>query len=321
MVQVFSTKKDVPSMYPFLLPTENGVGARKYYYYQPIEYSISADGKTWESCFDVPELEGVYCYRAPDVQPANYTDNLKKVGLQDGSRLLSTSYSTREMKMEMYFDGINESDAMLAYDALQRFLVSRNAYWICFANWAQRMYYVRAKLAAPTFHGAKAWTCEITFTDLLGLSRSIGTSLDYEDTNGFGNKTTVDELKYTFTTNSFKVNNLSDTIIDPERRGHPFKLTLDGSSSGKLKITNKTTGDSISRTGTVNTSKDGDKTEDNSSFNGQFVVDGVRLLLNGKSDQMQCDDGALTLQSGINEFQIDNFSGKITFDFPFWWLS
>lgn len=321
MVQVFSTKKDVPSMYPFLLPTENGVGARKYYYYQPIEYSISADGKTWESCFDVPELEGVYCYRAPDVQPANYTDNLKKIGLQDGSRLLSTSYSTREMKMEMYFDGINESDAMLAYDALQRFLVSRNAYWICFANWAQRMYYVRAKLAAPTFHGAKAWTCEITFTDLLGLSRSIGTSLDYEDTNGFGNKTTVDELKYTFTTNSFKVNNLSDTIIDPERRGHPFKLTLDGSSSGKLKITNKTTGDSISRTGTVNTSKDGDKTEDNSSFNGQFVVDGVRLLLNGKSDQMQCDDGALTLQSGINEFQIDNFSGKITFDFPFWWLS
>lgn len=308
-------------MYPFLLPTENGVGARKYYYYQPIEYSISADGKTWESCFDVPELEGVYCYRAPDVQPANYTDNLKKVGLQDGSRLLSTSYSTREMKMEMYFDGINESDAMLAYDALQRFLVSRNAYWICFANWAQRMYYVRAKLAAPTFHGAKAWTCEITFTDLLGLSRSIGTSLDYEDTNGFGNKTTVDELKYTFTTNSFKVNNLSDTIIDPERRGHPFKLTLDGSSSGKLKITNKTTGDSISRTGTVNTSKDGDKTEDNSSFNGQFVVDGVRLLLNGKSDQMQCDDGALTLQPGSNEFQIDNFSGKITFDFPFWWLS
>ena len=52
MVQVFSTKKDVPSMYPFLLPTENGVGARKYYHYQPIEYSISADGKTWDSCFD-----------------------------------------------------------------------------------------------------------------------------------------------------------------------------------------------------------------------------------------------------------------------------
>lgn len=302
-------------------PREVGIGAKKYLPFDPIEFSISKDGQEWTSCFDIPDLEGVYCYHAPDVQPANYTDNLKKVGLQDGSRLLSTSYSTREMKMEMYFDGINESDAMLAYDALQRFLVSRNAYWICFSNWAQRMYYVRAKLGSTNFYGAKAWTCEVTFTDLIGLSRSIGTSLDYEDTNGFGNKTTVDELKYTFTTNSFEVNNLSDTIIDPERRGHPFKLTLDGSSSGKLKITNKTTGDSISRQGTVNTSKDGDKTENNSAFNGQFVVDGVRLLLNGKSDQMQCDAGVLTLQPGINEFQIDNFSGKITFDFPFWWLS
>lgn len=313
MVQVFSGRKDKPRAY--------GYADMRSPVFTPIEFSISKNGKEWTSCFDIPDLDGVYCYRAPDVQPAVQADNLKKVGLQDGSRLLSTSYSTREMKMEMYFEGLNESDAMLAYDALQRFLVSRNAYWICFANWAQRMYYVRAKLAAPTFHGAKAWTCEVTFTDLLGLSRSIGTSLDYEDTNGFGNKTTVDELKYIFTTNSFKVNNLSDTIIDPERRGHPFKLTLDGSSSGKLKITNKTTGDSISRTGTVNTSKDGDKTEDNSSFNGQFVVDGVRPTLNGNSDQMQCDDGVLTLQPGVNEFQIDNFSGKVTFDFPFWWLS
>lgn len=312
-MQVFSKRNDKPRAY--------GYADMSSPVFTPIEFSISKDGQKWTSCFDIPDLDGVYCYRAPDVQPANYTDNLKKVGLQDGSRLLSTSYSTREMKMEMYFEGLNESDAMLAYDALQRFLVSRNAYWICFANWAQRMYYVRAKLAAPTFANEKIWTCEVTFTDLLGLSRSIGTSLDYEDTNGFGNKTTVDELKYTFTTNSFEVNNLSDTIIDPERRGHPFKLTLDGSSSGKLKITNKTTGDSISRTGTFVTDKDGTKTEGDSSFNGQFVVDGVRLLLNGKSDQMQCDAGVLTLQPGINEFQIDNFTGKVTFDFPFWWLS
>ena len=321
MIQLFSIRKDIPSAYPFLLPTEVGIGARKYYAYDPIEYAISSDGKSWTSCFDIPDLDGVYCYRAPDVQAANYTDNLKKVGLQDGSRLLSTSYSTREMKIEILCEGINESSVMLAYDALQRFLVSREPYWICFANWAQRMYYVRAKLSAPNFYSEKVWSCEVTFTDLIGLSRSIGTSLDYENTNGFGNKTTVDELKFTFSDNSFKVNNLSDTIIDPERRGHPFKLTLDGNSSGNMKITNKTTGEYISRVGTITTSKDGKKQQGNSSFNGKFVIDGVRITLNGKSDQMQCDDGVLTLQPGINEFQIDNFSGKVTFDFPFWWLS
>ena len=135
MVQVFSTKKDVPSMYPFLLPTENGVGARKYYHYQPIEYSISADGKTWDSCFDVPELEGVYCYRSPDVQPAVQTDNLKKIGLMDGQRLLSSSYDIRQITMQIVAkDNVDESDSLLAYDALQRFLVSREAYWICFSQ-------------------------------------------------------------------------------------------------------------------------------------------------------------------------------------------
>lgn len=313
MIQVFSKRQDKPHSY--------GYGEIDAPVFDPIEFAISPNGTDWTSCFDMPDMDGVYCTRAPDVQPAVMTDNLKKVGLQDGSRLLSTSYSTRELKMETYFDGIDEGDAMLAYDALQRFLVSRNAYWICFANWAQRMYYVRAKLAAPTFTNEKTWMCKVTFTDLLGLSRSIGTSLDYEDTNGFGNKTTVDALQYTFTTNSFKVNNLSDTIIDPERRGHPFKLILDGSSSGKLKITNKTTGDAITRTGKINTNKDGDKAEGNSGFNGKFVIDGVRPTLNGNSDQMQCDDGVLTLQPGVNEFQIDNFSGKVTFDFPFWWLS
>ncbi|KRL27317.1 hypothetical protein FD27_GL001071 [Limosilactobacillus frumenti DSM 13145] len=322
MIDVFSKSKSIKHAYPFLSPTSIGrESLDKYLPFEPIEFAISKDGKEWTSCFDIPDLDIVYCYRAPDVQPATYTDNLKKVGLQDGSRLLSTSYTTREMKMNIRIEGINESDAMLAYDALQRFLVSRNAYWICFSNWAQRMYYVRSKIAAPNFLSEKVIICEVTFTDLIGLSRSIGTSLDYEDTNGFGNKTTVDPLQYTFTENSFKVSNLSDTIIDPERRGHPFKVTLEGKSSGNMKITNKTTGDSVTRTGMLQTNKDGTKLAGNSSFNGKFVIDGVRATLNGKSDQMQCDDGVLTLQPGINDFQVDNFSGKITFDFPFWWLS
>ena len=45
MVQVFSTMKDKPSAYPFLLPSETGIGAKKYYDYQPIEFSISIESK------------------------------------------------------------------------------------------------------------------------------------------------------------------------------------------------------------------------------------------------------------------------------------
>ena len=306
MIQVFSTRTDKPHAY--------GFGDLHSPAFTPIEYAISNDGINWTSSFDDPNLDGAYCYKAPDVQPANPTDNLQKVGLMDGSRLLSTSYSTRELKMEIYFEGIDEGDGELAYDALQRFLISRDPYWICFANWPQRMYYVKAKLAAPAFSGDRHWTCEVTFTDLIGLSRSVGTTQD--PVYGFGNKLEA-KPQYTFTSNSFSIINHSDVMIDPERRGHPFKLTLQGSSSGNLKITNKTTGDVVERNGTST----GDKRTPSPAFNGTYVIDGVRPTLNGKSDEMETNGGVLTLQIGKNDFQIDNFSGTITFDYPDWWLS
>ena len=306
MIQVFSTRKDKPHAY--------GFGDLNSPAFTPIEYAISKDGVSWTSSFDDPNLDGAYCYKAPDVQPANPTDNLQKIGLMDGSRLLSTSYSTRELKMEILFDGLDEGDAELAYDALQRFLVSREPYWICFANWPQRMYYVKAKLAAPSFTSEHFWTCEVTFTDLIGLSRSVGTTQD--PILGFGNNM-KSKPQYTFKTNTFSIINHGDVMIDPERRGHPFKLTLQGSSSGNLKITNRTTGDIVERNGT----QEGDKRIPSPAFNGTYVIDGVRPTLNGKSDEMETNGGVLTLQIGENDFQIDNFSGTITFDYPDWWLS
>lgn len=303
MIQVFSTRTDKPHAY--------GYGDLHSPAFTPIEYAISKDGINWTSSFDDPNLDGAYCYKAPDVQPANPTDNLQKIGLMDGSRLLSTSYSTRELKMEIFFEGIDEGDAELAYDALQRFLISRDPYWICFANWPQRMYYVKAKLAAPTFAGDRHWTCEVTFTDLIGLSRSVGTTQD--PVIGFGNNLTK-PAQYTFNSGSFTVTNHSDVMIDPERRGHPFKLTLQGSSSGNMKITNKTTGDVFTRNLTY--TKDG-----TTAFNGTYVIDGVRPTLNGKSDDYYTNKGVITLQIGKNDFQIDNFSGTVTFDYPDWWLS
>lgn len=324
MVQVFSTKEK-PSAYPFLSPTKVGVGGKNYLDFEPIEFAISGDAKNWVSCFDVPDLEGVYCYRSPDVQPAVQTDNLKKVGLMDGQRLLSSSYDTRQIIMQVVAkNNIDESDSLLAYDALQRFLVSREAYWICFSQWPQRMYYVKAKLSVPTFT-ANSWTATVTFTDLIGLSRSVGTSLTYTQNVGFGNNLKNTKQEYTFTGNSFAVYNPSDVMIDPERRGHELKVIFEGQSSGGLKITNKTTGDSISRVGAYTTGSGGDKQatskEGQSPFNGTWEINGVRTTLNGKSDQMQTDNGVIRLQPGNNEIMVDNFSGKITFDFPFWWLS
>lgn len=309
MIEVFSKRTDKPRSYPFLKPSETGVGSRKYLSFNPIEFSTSTDGKTWTSYYDVKNLEGVYCYRAPDVPQAKRTDNVKKIGFQDGSRLMSTTFDSRQLKIELLFHGVDETDSLLAFESAQRFLVARDPYWIAFGNWQNRMYYGTATMGDPNYLSDRAWSCEVTFTDLMGLSRSIGTSLSStEDMWGVNDNipNNGDYPSYSFSSNSFSVYNLSDVLIDPERRGHPFKMTCKGSSGGNFKVTNKTTGDEIYK---------------KSAFNGTFVLNGVNPELDGTGCLLDTDCGIITLQIGKNDFEVENFTGTISFDFPMWWLS
>lgn len=318
MIQVFSTRKDRPRTYRY--------GELDQLTFDPIEIAISEDGKNWKSIFDVPDLEGVYCAKAPDVQPANLSTNYRRIAIQDGQRLLSSYYDQRDFTATFFTDSsYDEPDTLLGFDALQRFFVSRKAYWVCFANWPQRMYYVMAKLGKPTFYADRGWSTEVTFTDLIGLSRSVGTSKDYDNhVLGFGNNELMDRPQYTFSVNdkgTFTVYNPSDVLIDPERRGHDFILTCEGESKGKMKITNKSTGNEISRIGGSTINSSNKRTDGPSNFKGKWILDGVRTTLDGKSDTLQNDQGVITLQKGNNNFEIENFTGKVTIDFPFWWLS
>lgn len=302
-MQVFSTKTNKPHLYPFLRPHDDWHG---YVDFEPIEFSISNDGKTWHSIYDQPDLDGVLCYsHQPAV--ANQANEYKKLGLNDGQVLVSSSYDQRELKMNIHFVGMNENDMYLAMDALQQFLDTRSPIWICWEDWPQRMYYVKAKLGDPNYLSDQGWTCEVTLTDLIGLSRSVGTTGDNENmVKGFGNNLPVEAPTYSFTTNNFTVQNTSNILIDPERRGHPLTITFEGSSGGNMKITNKTTGDSFTY---------------KKAFNGKFVLDGVNPEVNGNDCLADTDYGVITLQIGKNEFQVDNFSGTVTFDFAMWWLS
>lgn len=309
MIQVFSKRQDKPVQYGFVdlggVPLPNEVD------YPTVEFSISPDGVNWTSAYDVKNMKNVHCYSSPNVPVAKKTNQTKKIGFQDGERIVSTSFDSRELKFKLVYKGVSQTDAMLAFEAAQRFLVSREAYWITFADWLGRMYYGTAVMGDPEF-SVNDWTCEVTFTDLMGLSRSIGTSLSpVEDEWGVNNNipNNGDYPPYTFNTNKFTVFNLSDIIIDPERQGHEFKMTLEGTAEDNFQIKNLTTGDYIRRP---------------KGFSGTWVLNGVNTTLNNDGDLLNVagtHGGVITLAIGKNEFQIDNFSGKVTFDFPFWWLS
>lgn len=299
-MQVFSKREDKPTMMPFLAP---GQDPTNFVPFDPIEWSISSDGETWASDYDQPDLVGAYCYLHSPV-PITETNNLEKLGINDGQRLNSSSYELRTFTMSIWFVGMSEADMYLAFDALQRFMVTRDPFWISFSDWPQRMYYVKAAVAQPTYLSDKGWTAVITLTDLKGMSRSVGTTTDR--VMGFGDNEHGNQLPYVFMDNDFAVYNGSDVRIDPERRSHPLTITLEGNSGGGMKITNQTTGDSISRPG---------------SWSGTWVLDGVNPMLNKNNDGINTDHGIITLQKGDNHIHIDNFSGKATFDFPLWWLS
>lgn len=302
-MQVFSTKKVKPHLYPFLGPHDDPT---PYVDFEPIEFSISEDGKEWHSIYDQPDLKDVLCYLHSPA-PVQQEDNLEKLGLQDGQKLNSTSYNTREITMSIHFYGMNEADAFLAFDALQKFMDSREAYWICWADFPQRMYKVRAKLAAPTFTSERGWTCQVTLTDLYGLSRSVGTTADFDNmVEGFGNNQPINRPQYVFTTNQFTVQNTSEVMIDPERRGKSLTITLEGSANGDMSIKNKTTGDEVTRKG---------------GWSGTWSLVDVNPMLNGNHDGINTNHKIITLAKGPNEFVVSGFQGKITFDFPLWWQS
>ncbi|MER1301141.1 phage tail domain-containing protein [Ligilactobacillus salivarius] len=301
-MKVFSSKSNRPQAYKFEKPTQttrNSLG------FDPIEFAVSLDGESWLSCYDNSNLDNVYCYDF-DIPIAVQSDNLQKLGINDGQRIISSSYETRELKMSIVFHGLDENDTKLAINELQRFLTTRDGMWITWSNWGQRCYYVKLKQITPSISSISDFTAEIVFTDLIGLSRTIGDTSDLSNlVYGFGNKITRD-MSYTFKNNSFDVYNPSDILIDPERRGHPLKIILSGSSNGGMKITNKTTGDYITRKG---------------NWSGVWKLDGVNPYLNNTNDGINTDHGVITLQKGYNAFQVDNFTGSISFEFPFWYLS
>ena len=295
MITVFSKRKDKPHAYGF---NETNMPP-----FTPIEISISPDGSKWVSMFDQPDLEKIYVH-SHDVANATLTDTYQKIGINDGQSLISSSYEQRDIKMSVLFWGMNANDMKLAYDALQRFFISREAYWICFSDWPQRMYYVKAKQITPSYVGDRGYYCDVTFTDQIGLSRSVGTTTDF--VVGFGNIQPVDRPNYVFSTSKFTVVNMSDVLVDPEKRGHSFKMTLKGSSSSDMTITNSTTNLSITRKG---------------GWSGEWCLNGTNPELNGQPDGINTDHGIITLQKGNNDFIVTGFSGTITFDFPLWWLS
>ncbi|PHG55535.1 phage tail protein, partial [Bacillus toyonensis] len=114
------------------------------------------------------------------------------------------------------------------------------------------------------------------------------------------------QVDYTRTTSNFTINNKGAVEIDP--RQMPLRIIFKGASEN-LKIKNKTTKEEWTYTG-ITTDKD------------TIVIDQVRSTKNSLSIVRDTNKKVISLQTGINEFEIIGAKGafSISFDFRFQYL-
>lgn len=305
-MQIFSKSSDKPHAYRF-----NEIDNKLPF--NPIEYAISDDGVNWVSCFDVPNLQGVYMYDAtlPDVNPA---DTYQVIGQQDGQTLMNSRYDQRDIVCQLYSFGIDENDQSMAYQALERFLYARDEFWITFYNHPGLKFRVKTKTFKPTYPNEKDFYVTVTFNNSAGISQSLGTTQQLDDFEsglwalGQNIHLANGELpQYTFSnTSSFNVFNCGDIMIEPDLKQHPLVITIH--ANGKPSLTNQTT----DQTFTCNR---------NLSTSDELKLVGVNPFINGQQAGIDTDHGVISLQRGDNQFTLTGCTNAtISFDTPFYYV-
>jgi hypothetical protein len=158
---------------------------------------------------------------------------------------------------------------------------------------------------------------DIDFTLLSPFFESAGTTLHPED--GFygsygsyhtsltiaGKNYNYDlnssDLSYTHNTNSFRIFNDGDIAVDP--RIHEIKITFTGQSESLI-IRNKATNEEFSYNGAT-------------SDTDVLILDGIRTFKNGQSVFGQTNKKLLTIEKGLNDFEVLGTTGPFTISFDF----
>ncbi len=149
----------------------------------------------------------------------------------------------------------------------------------------------------------RAQTFEVPLTAMTGLAESSGTTLDdltfTTEKWQVGQGLTLEEPKYTHSTNTFSIFNAGDVAVDP--REMPIKIIYRGASNN-LKITNLTTGDEWQYDGT-------------SKANDNITLDGIRSLKNDASIFKDTNKKLITIAPGWNHFELTGTSGSFLISF------
>lgn len=237
--------------------------------------------------------------------------NKEEVDGRHGAIDLGTVYEPRVINGSFYLQAVDMWDYALLRDEVFKIFDSRQAFFIIDQRNPGKRWLVKCNNSYDIDQQRIYGFFDIQFITVdLPFAESIGTTLnDLTFDSGLfqiGQGLSAEDIKYRHTSSSFSIFNAGDEEINPERT--PLMIQIKGASTN-IKLTNITTGDVWSYTGTTGA---GDV----------IKLDGVKSFKNGTSIFGDTNFKLITLASGWNNFIVSGTSGAflIEFDFRFYYL-
>lgn len=242
-----------------------------------------------------------------------FTNNYQDSSGKDGSYFVSQTLAKRTLSEKFLLEAPTWEDFQLAKHDIYRLFAKRQIVRVRTDVNAGKVYfgYVTPFDISMAKEGALYANFSIPFElpqpYRYSLYRSDSLHIFAQDGWQFGmNLPNNTDLTYHFTTNTFRVYNASDIVVDPYYQNHDLKIMIkfEGSS---LQIVNKT--------------NNSEWKYNEAGNNQQIIIDGINTTLNGDNANGKTDFGNLSLDPGWNDIECTGANSiDITFSFPFIYL-
>lgn len=253
---------------------------------------IHKDGTEFDMAEDLSIL--VHSLKIHSLIPNIFTE---KIEGRNGLVRLSKDYDQRRLTAICSLYGQDYLDYQSLLDKLYQVLYPDEPFYLIVDGKPNKRWVVEVSNEWTPERVGSFSEFQIELVSFSSFSESVQTTIERPAAYITGGRT----ISYKHSTASFEIYNDGDEEIDP--RAVPLQIIFKGASTN-LKITNTTTGEEWTYTGSSNV---GDT----------ITLDGIRAIKNGLSIFGDTNKKLISIAKGWNQFEINGANGEFEISFDF----
>ncbi|UTL73910.1 phage tail family protein [Bacillus halotolerans] len=237
--------------------------------------------------------------------------DLQEIDGRDGSIDMGTTFDVRKLTAVFLFKGVDHLDYHLLLDEIYDLFATKSEMEIINSRQPGKVWSLKVSSTyEPEDITPRSGKLTVEFTAAFPFAASLGSTLDpltfdsdkWQVSQGMVES---DDLRYRFTTNSFRVYNAGNVTVDPSE-DVPLDIVYKGASTN-FAIKNKTTNQTVSYSGSSGSSD-------------TIKLEGLRHLKNGTTIYANTNRGYISIAPGWNEIELSGTSGSFEISFDFHYL-